>query len=630
MCAAGAHRGPDGERRASIPGGAFAHLALDVGRRPSFATGPARAGDQVLLVADARLDDRHRLLEELRREGQPLDDDAGDGELLLSAYLVWGEGCADRLRGDFALVVWDRRHRRVYCARDVFGVKPLHYLHSGERFCAASESQQIVLGLELDGRLDEVTVADYLLDQSWEEERTFFAEVRSLPPATYLVVERGRCRSERYWRPDRKPLPCLSGDELEEEVRLRLERSVAERVDSAGSTVGVAMSGGLDSCSVAAIGHGLLGAAGRRLQAYSYDFRWLPECDEGAYTSAMAAELGIAVEPVDTREHWLLGDEAAFEPDLEGPFQGWQSTDRQILEGLRRCGGRVLLTGLGGDNLFAGSSRVFLSQLLRGRASGLTGLLRHGRSQDLGISRSLYHFLLAPAWPRADRALRRLIARRAPDRLPSWIARPFAERTDLRRRLVHRPGARLFRDPARQAHWRLISCLESVGRAVYWLDRVASSYGVEVRHPYLDRDLAELVLAAPPEEHFRPAESKSLLRRVMAGSLPELVRRRPDKTRFGAFIDHSLRHKEPRRVAALFDAPLMADLGFVDPRVLRDSMEDYRRGRVAAPVPSLWYPITLELWLRRAWAQRRITEPVSDEVRIVQQRRDMHDENLVS
>jgi asparagine synthase (glutamine-hydrolysing) len=622
MTDAAAHRGPQGTSYALGHHAGLAALTLlpsvsRSGRKP-HALATSDVG--VDLVADARLDRRDELLRQLSAAGQSLadpgPDDAtpagqvlaggalaespSDADLLLASYLAWGEGCPQRLSGDFAFVVWDRRHRRVFCARDRFGVKPLHYFQRGRRLYVASEAQQLLRGLGLRAQLDEVAVADYLMDDSRDEERTFFVGLRRLPPASALVVESGRRRVQGYWRPSESGIPRFEGRELEEETRRLLREAVEERLPSEGPVVGLTMSGGLDSCSVAALvqGWSRVSASRPQLLALTYAFPSLETCDETAYSSAMSSELGVEIEPVDAEKLWLLGSEEDFAPSLEGPFQGWESTDRVFLERLRQRGGRVLLTGFGGDNLFAGSRQVYLSRLRRGRLSAVSDVVRRARALDISVARAIYYFLMAPVFPGFDAGLRRWLGRPSLASPPRWIEPRFAERVGLSQRLTRSGGERLFRDPAREAHWRAIRCLESVGRACYWLDRTAARHGVEVRHPFLDHELAELLLAADPEEHQGAGGSKLLLRRAMSGELPEAVRQRQDKTRFAAFIEHSLR-REQARIDQLLQRPLVAELGFVDGARLRRAWRSYLAGRAGYMLRHLWYVLTLELWLQR-------------------------------
>lgn len=595
MAAAATHRSGEGVDHLFADGVALAALSSARERRGALASSDR---DEVMLAAEARLDGRDELRRALLEAGRPTNAGSSDAELVLAAYLAWGEGCADRLRGDFAFVAWDARRRRALCARDCFGVMPLCYRAEDGALLVASQAQQIAAAMASPPRLDEVAVADYLVDDSRDEQRTFFAGVSRLPPGSTLVCAGGEPRFERYWRPAVES-PELRGEEAAARVAQALDRAVRRRLPADDPVVGVMMSGGLDSCSVAALAHRRLSAPQIEgcVVALTYAFGSLSDCDERRYSDAMAKELGLEVERIDAEAYPLLGDASAFRPSPEGPFQGWQSADRALCERLRERGGRVLLTGYGGDNLFAGSSRVFHARLRRGDLTALPDLARTTRRLELSPARAIYGFLLAPAAPRLDLRFRRLLGRAGMLEVPDWICPLFAARTGLRDRLARRPGEPLFDDPAREAQWRMIRSLESVGRASAQLSATALELGVEPRHPFLDRDLAELALSIAPGEHFGAEGGKLLLRRALRGTLPESVRQRRDKTRFGAYIRFSL-VRERRKVEALLHEPLAAELGYVDTGRLRARWRDYAEGRDETLLRHIWYVLTLEMWLR--------------------------------
>jgi len=131
------------------------------------------------------------------------------------------------------------------------------------------------------------------------------------------------------------------------------------------------------------------------------------------------------------------------------------------------------------------------------------------------------------------------------------------------------------------------------------MDCCSSRYGFEVRHPFLDRRLVEFVLSIPPQQLFRPGCHKSLIRRAMTGSLPDLVRNRPDKSSVEAFLHWSLREKEVQQIERLLASPLCAEMGLVDGNRLRAAYQRFRAGPWAGPVQPLWRCIQLELWIRR-------------------------------
>jgi asparagine synthase (glutamine-hydrolysing) len=416
-------------------------------------------------------------------------------------------------------------------------------------------------------------------------------------------------RLERYWDIDPETRTVHRRDDDYAAHFLEVfRRAVADRLRTQADTIGIFMSGGLDSCSVVAVAQRTLAAQGgsRRLAAFSYAFDRLSRCDEREYSRAMADELGVHVEYIPAEQFWFLSDPVAFRPSLETPFLSSEALDRQVMGRAREQGARVVLTGHGGDSLLRGTPLVYADRLLRGQIGVLWEMARHARELNLPYYKLLRDHLIKPMLPEAVvQVLRRLTGRRAipskQDQIPPWVTPDFIERTQLAERLSRGHGVpNRFRSRAGQFTYQRAAALGNVRRAVYWGDRVAPGFGLEVRHPYLDRRLVEFLLSIPPEQIYRAGTTKWLLRRAMDGILPNIIRLRRDKTFFTDFKDFSLRDKEVKRITELFEMPVLEKLGIADAERLRSLYAGYCEGKANHPRGEMWYPtITLELWLRQ-------------------------------
>lgn len=550
------------------------------------------------LWADVRLDNREELISRLGADSLLEGDRPGDAELVLAAYLRWGESCPERLLGDFAFALWDSRWRRLLLARDPLGVKPLHYSRIGSLLCFASEAGQVLQHPAVPRRLDEVSVGDYLAGSYGDPGRSFFEAVRRLPPAHRLIATADGDRVERFWDLDPEARTVYRREEeYAERFRELLLQAVESRLPAYSPAVGVLMSGGLDSCSVAAAARQLLPAGSSpALFAGSFVFDRLRQCDESEHIRAVAARLDLEVEPVRA-ERFPVFDPEACPPQLDTPFLAWEGCFQEMLRRARSRGARVLLTGHGGDDLMAGSALVYADRLRRGDLRALAAVLRHAASRGRAWKWVLYHSLARPLLPgSADRILRRLSGRQPGLGLPDWIDPGFARRTGLAERLEAAPTPR-FRELARQSlydHFRT-ACWDQI---VHWYDRNAAGFGVEVRHPFLDRRLVEYLFSIPAGQLHRPGLAKPLLRRATAGLLPDSVRLRPDKTKLGAFLDLGLREQR-HRIEPLLAAPVAVELGYLDGERLRHAFGRYQQGEVGEPLRALWYALTLEVWLRK-------------------------------
>lgn len=604
---AGAYRGPDGLRHRSGGGVVLCHLALDTTFESSLERQPLSTFDcSVFLVGDVRLDNRGELLEALEPKGfLPSGRTIGDGEIVLSAYLLWRESCVERLLGDFAFAVWDSRCRKLLCARDALGIRPLCFARLGDLFCFATEAQQILHHPAADRSLNELAVADYLAGKPQDPARSFFQQVQRLPPGHRITVTSSGERLERFWAPDQIEPELRRNRKREAEAAGQfletLQQAVIDRLRTRIGTVGLALSGGLDSTSVAVLTQAHLQhlPAPAQLVAYSFVFDRLTECDERAYIRPLAEAMGFQSFLVSAEDHWLLDHPGLYAASLESPFAGWLSPHREGLRVLGQRGTRVLLTGQGADDLLQGSPGVLPERLLQGDLRVAWEVWRYAAARGRNPLRDLYRLLLRPLLPvSADTRLRRLAAKKPiPASLPTWISQELVQRTGLVERLAeHRLPARVG-----MAHRQIALHFESppYEQAIHWLDRIAAPFGVEVRHPFTDRRLAEAVLSTPPDQIFELGCYKPLLRRAMAGRLPDALRLRPTKTKLGAYFDYSLREKSSDLLDRLLACPLIAELGWVDGSELRAAFQAYRQGDSERMHRKIWNAATLELWIRQ-------------------------------
>ena len=595
-----ARAGVPAEVAAEISDTALGRAALGVGgwqpMRPCTA-----ALDDLWVAADARIDNRPELLGQLAP--RRADDQApSDAELLALAYRHWGVDMARRLVGDFAFAVWDAGRQRLFCARDAMGVKPLVWSRIGASLCVASRVAQIAAHPDLDRTLDEAYLGNYLAISLQSADATPLRAVRQLPAAHSLIAEQGRIEIRRHWQPDTgERLRCRDPREYVERFAELLGRSVRDRLRDCGPAVGLQLSGGLDSATVASV---LAREARRRepaprVLALSARFEAVEECDEGGWIEPTVDRLGLDALSFYPERAGVLAplDELRF--DLDSPFVGWAAIEGPMLEALSAAGGRVVMTGHGGDSLLYGSPLLYADLLRSGRLLRLGGdLLRHSRRRRVPLWRLAYLYLAKPLLPqRALAAARRLAGRGGSRRPPAWLTSRVVEAADLDRS-VSRLDRIVARGTARQALARQAAYLGEISAGVDWLGRLAARFGIEARHPLLDRRIAELAVAVPPEQHYRAGTGKRLLEEAMAGQLPDRVRKRRDKTLFRPFLDHVLRRQEPDLLRRTTRDSRLVALGVVDADRLRDTVENYLEGNDPGFAVHAQRVATLERWLQ--------------------------------
>ena len=487
----------------------------------------------VHVLADARIDARAELIEALKGQGRRVAFDAPDVELIGHAYMIWGRGCVDRLLGDFSFAIWDAKRRQLFCARDHFGVKPLFYADMGNTFVFSNALGVVRSHPEVGDKLNELAIADFMLfgfNQALDT--TSFADIRRLAPAhTLFRSMRDRAVTERYWTlPTGGAVRYRRQWDYVEHFKELFKASVADRLR--GNRIGVLMSGGLDSTSVASMAHDLL-SDGRdsfdmRLCTNVYD-RSIPD-DERQYAQRVAQALNVPIhfEAADDSKLHTGWDRPGI--DLPEPAEMFEAERESHARREFTANCRVMLTGLGGDPLLAAPRAYLVNRFLRGEWAELVRGLwacmsTHGHLPSLGI-RTLLTGRLRVAGPSVP--------------MPEWLNRDFVTRLNLKARwdAVMKPNG--------AAHRRRPEAYLGLGDRIWpyvfgTLDPGFGGTPVEHRHPFFDVRLASYVLAMPTQPWF---ERKALLRGAMKGMLPDAVRLRP-KTVLCGYPAHA--------VAATFD-----------------------------------------------------------------------------
>jgi len=528
------HRGPNGRTRLVDGPVALGYLHLEVRSKPLPVVQPFADGNTGLaIVLEGRIDNRADLVSDLESKGLA-PRGGSDAELILRAYQLWGVESPARLLGDFAFAIWDARNRRFFCARDQLGVKPfVYYFARNSLFAFGSEIKGIIALDRVTHRLNEFRLADYLVNELDREDTvgTFYEGVLRLPGGHCLMAERDSVKVWDYWKLiPKEGTRYRSMQECGEAFRSVFMKAVSDRIrDTAGTAY--ALSGGLDSSSVVAGARELSGGAAQaRLTTFSLVD---PSCNEALGMIRSVVEQGgidshlIRPEEVSAENFGLAGlirnSDQPFEVD-QG-FFGWIT-----YRSAHQNGCRVLLDGVDGDEMHPYTQ--YLSSLIR--RSRWPAAIRDARclagewNQPWWRILAGYGFL--PIFPHALLALgklKRAIVRPPPDTSISLIDENLARRTHVTERCMARRKAlwNAARDPFLLHSLGFTSGLVSF--ALEGLDLQASVLGLELRHPFADRRVAEFLIALPLEWKGHFPASKAIMRTAMSGLLPEsLLRQR--------------------------------------------------------------------------------------------------------
>ncbi|HZQ16263.1 MAG TPA: asparagine synthase (glutamine-hydrolyzing) [Gaiellaceae bacterium] len=599
-----ASRGPDGARTWVSPDGAvglgFRRLAIvDLDER-AMQPMANETGD-VRLVFNGEIYNHLDLRRELEATGRHVfRTDHSDTETIVHAYEEWGIGCLERLRGMFALAIWDARSRELWLARDRIGIKPLFYARRGDRLAFGSELPAILSDPEQPRRLDAEAAYHYLSFLTAPAPLTFYEGIAKLPPATWLRVrEDGSCEERCWWDPwdHVEPLLGRSDDELAGRVLDELRVSVELRKMS-DVPVGIFLSGGIDSSTNAA----LFAGHGSAVQTFSIGY----DADYASYPSELPyARLMADVVAADHHERIVSeADVLDFLPQLVR-IQGEPIADPVavplyfVSELARRSGAVVCQAGEGADELFWGypSWRTHL---------------RLQRAHDLAVPRSAKRLGLK-ALALAGRADTRPFEflRRGSEGVPVFWGGAEAFTESQKRRLA---GPALLEAVGDLSSWEALAPIRRRFEEAAWepshlhwmsyldlrlrlpelllarIDRMSMAAGVEVRVPFLDHRFVELALSIPSAAKTRGGELKHLLKHAVRGVIPDELVDRP-KQGFRMPVEEWFRERLGDR-ARLEVGAFARESELLDPVEVGRLLE--RPGR------SAWYLLNLALWWREA------------------------------
>jgi asparagine synthase (glutamine-hydrolysing) len=592
-------------------------------------SGPVLGAEEagLVVVADASLYYRDDLRRALEREGVRASADT-PSHLILAAYRAWGPACVERLEGDWAFILWDSNEKRVFCARDFGGRRPLFYAGPGETLVVASTISAVLAHPRCSDELNLVSVAADAAGFFAAPQETAYRDIAVLPAGWSLEHHQGKTRVWRHWSP---PAVRDAGgppfEEAAEHLRELLTRSVAERLSPSGPT-SVWLSGGWDSTAVFGAGQKVLRDRGddSHLRPVSISYPPGDPGREDELITAVAEHWGAPVRWLDIQNLPLLDHPEARAAARDEPFaHAFEAGNRALGQGSRSTGAHVAFDGFGGDQLFQ-VSLVYLADLFRtGRWIRLAQEWRQ-RGQKGGF-RSFFHWAVQPVLPppllgaarvlRGGRALRSYLERPVPE----WIAPDFIRRHSLlERERFHTPVRTGGSHAAHETYWYLTH--PYFPRVSARVCSFALEEGVELRAPLYDRRIIEFALSRPVPERSAGRETKRLLRRAVRGLLPEhVLAPRPYRTgTTGSYLDRSLRTLHAPLLEEVFAAPLaLAELGVVDAAVLRQRWGDFVRRGGGNVGMNLLFTLHAELWLRayrnparipnRSWFEKKALAP---------------------
>ena len=511
-----------------------------------------------------------------------------DTEVLLTAYIEWGENMLHRLNGMWAFVIYDRKEKMVFGARDRYGIKPFYYSLNDKQFIFSSEIPSILKVIKQKPNADEGALFEFLIfNRTDQTENTFFKEVKKLEHGHFIKIgiqKNGNIRDKikiKKWYDLRKEIkPSFKNPE---EFREMLSSSLGLRLRS-DVPVGVCLSGGLDSSSIVS---GLLKDFNKDdLNTFSAVYRDGAKCDESAFIDEYREDLKNMYF-ITPDANSLMQDISRFVKAHGEPIASTSPYAQFKVMELAKDYVTVTLDGQGADEELAGYHYFFgfyfkslLKQIKIGR---LTSEMAHYylKHRSLFGIKSFLFFLL-PAQLRTKL--------RANEK--GYVNEDFYQSQHGSNGTISKE---LYGSPSLQE--ALINHFEyKLEHLLKWEDRNSMWFSMEARVPFLDHRLVERTLSLKEEQIINRGETKAILRKAMKGILPEKIRTRNDKIGFGTPQDEWFRQPMFQKyITDLIHTPSFRNRGFLDIDKIDEIYKKHlaRKGNYGNEI---WKWIHLENW----------------------------------
>ena len=606
MTAALLHRGPDGSGIYRSGPVCFGHRRLSI---IDLATGsqPMTSHDQRFCITyNGELYNFAELKKELEELGAYFTTNS-DTEVILESYRFFGTKALSRFEGMFAFALYDTATRTLFLARDRFGKKPLFYTVQNGCFYFASEITALATQSSLSLSLDPTSFIHYLAYEYVPAPETIYREVTSLPPAHFLMLSAAHCVHERYWEMP-PPLKDVSeeSEELCAQLRFLLTRAVKRRLIS-DVPLGVFLSGGLDSSIVTAL---MAQESTHAVKTFSIGF------EEASFDESRYARLISELFATDHHEEILSAESCAdllpkIVQKMDVPMADASIAPTYLLAELTARHVTVALGGDGSDELWAGYEnyaafriaqwyRRFPKLLRAGLIEPVSRILPASQGY-VNLRLAMQTFLsgvYAPTWL----GIQKLLTSCGIPLLTEILNHDFAEaHKDLLNEAVLFSSTRLEFE-----HWR--GDAQPLARAFHVyvrqylpedillkVDRCSMLHSLEVRAPFLDRDLAEFTARLPLSEKFYRLKGKKLLRKAMTGLLPKSILYR-NKRGFQIPVAAWLRGRMRPLVEELLGEERLRKQGLFDPYGVRRLMDEHFKGTIDRR-KQLWTLLVFQLWL---------------------------------
>jgi len=609
------HRGPDDEgvhvdgplafgmRRLSI-------IDLAGGHQPL-----TNEDGSLWLVANGEIYNYRELRDSLSARGHQFRT-GSDCETILHLYEEHGDDFVRHLNGMFAFALWDARRRRLLIARDAVGIKPLYLAETAGRLIFASEAKGILAAPGVRAALDPVALQSYLSLGYVPAGQSIFRGIRKLPPATLLIAEGGKVTQRRYWRVPAEVDHTVAADEWVARVRARLEESVRMQM-VADVPIGAFLSGGIDSSAVVAF---MSAHSDRPVKTYAIGFAGGEA--ESYYNELPYARRVANLFKTDHHEILVRPDVVALLPQLlwhrDEPIADTAFITTYLVSQFARRDVKVILSGVGGDELFGGYRRYlgshYQSQVerlpgwVRRAATALGEKLPTDRHSPVGNAVRLARGFLSTAdLPFEDR-YRSYVQVFSDASIAELLQAPVAAGDDLL--------DAAFREAAGTDDMNRMLAVDAQTQLpddlLLLTDKMSMAVSLECRVPLLEQELFELAARMPGSIKVRGGQLKHVMKAALHGLLPDDILARK-KRGFGTPMGAWLKGELAPLLRELLSEEAVAARGLFRHPPIAQLIADHEANRVDG-TDRLLALLNLEIWAR-IYLDHRSAVDVAEELR---------------
>lgn len=508
------HRGPDDEgiHMDDMAGLGFRRLSIigiTNGRQPMY-----NEDETIVVTFNGEIYNYMEIKEELIQKGHVFKTDA-DTEVLVHGYEEYGIKLLERLRGMYAFAIWNRKEKELFLARDIFGIKPLYYTNTGTDFVFASEIKAMHKFPSVKKELNLNALESYLSFQYSVLEETFFEDIYRLPPAHYLLWKDGKETIQRYWEPVFNEDSSITFDQAVETVNEVLKNSI-EAHKISDTEVGGFLSGGVDSSYIV--------ARSNLDKTFSVGFDY-PNCNETPLAKTLSEYVGV------NNESKLITTEEFFEKlpvimnHMDEPLSDPSCIALYFLCELASKQVKVVLSGEGSDEMFGGYNiyktpiaLMPMQKFPRGLRRGVAAILKKlpfsfkGKNYLIRAGQDLEERFIGNAYIYKTPEVRRLMKQFSGKRTPQDITKPLYEKVKNKD------------DITKMQYIDINTWLW--GDILFKADTMSMAHSLEVRVPFLDREVSKFAFSVPVKHRVDEKETKLYFRKAASSFMPDVTAER--------------------------------------------------------------------------------------------------------